>query len=46
MLRIMFYISISDINQWGSRGLGECGKVENSLSKPRGGKILRNYIKL
>ena len=29
-----------------SRRMGECGKVKNSLTKPRGGKILLNYIKL
>ena len=29
-----------------SRRMGECGKVKNSLKKPKGGKILLNYIKL
>ena len=43
-LRPIFHISVSDVNRWGSRGIGKCGKVKISLSTPRGGKILFNYI--
>ena len=30
----------------GSGGVGECGKIKISLSKPRFGKILLSYIKI
>ena len=40
----VFHISVSDVNRWGSGAIGKCGKVKISLSRPRGGKILLNYI--
>ena len=45
-MRPIFHISVSDmLINGGNRGMRKYGKVKNSLSKPRGGKIL-NYIKL
>lgn len=40
----VFHISVSDVNRWGNGAIGKCGKVKISLSRPRGGKILLNYI--
>ena len=48
----IFHISVSDVNQWGESGngkaweMGKRGTVKTSLSKPRLGKILLNYIKI
>ena len=38
----MSYISVSDVNQWGSGEMEEYGKVKISLSKSRGKKFLHN----
>ena len=41
-MRPIFHLSVFDVNQWGSEGIVEWGKVKISLSNPRGGKSVLN----